>query len=740
MEITAVSRGQSSRSEFLASLRCAARRGILLALVATVPVLAGCNGDDDDDAPAFRDATTSDLANGSFALGSGDVLDPALGGGVTLEFGTFDSGGTAPFAVRSGSATASGLATLSSPLALELLVTDSDLPFTDQQRIELDAQFADNQLRLSRDGTTVDSAARAAADPPAVMQTRLDGRQEVPSVDTQGSGSASLSISPDSSEIRYTLRYQDTATVTQAHIHAGATGENGPIIMWLCESTANPAPDNLPTPPTCPAAPGVVTGTLTDADLIPATDPSVPNFGAAVAAIQGGEAYINVHSTDFPPGELRGQLGAAELSALLSGDQEVPSVSTDGSGEATVTLNASHTEIEYSLTYRDTDSVVQAHIHTGEAGTNGGVLMFLCANGDTPVNRPASGPVPPACPAAPGTVTGRLSAADFSAAGDVATFQDAVAGLLAGRTYINVHSQSQLSGEIRGQIGAAELNAVLSGAQEVPAVTTEGSGSAVVRLNGTQTGLTYRLSYADTAQVTQAHIHTGEARTNGGILLWLCETSSIAAPGTVSTPPTCGAAPATVSGTLSANDLLTADGVSDFPTAVDRLLSGRTYANVHSTASAPGEIRGQIGAVQLLAVLSGDQEVPAVDTPGNGLGSVVLSGSQSRITYSLSYADIAEVTQAHIHFGAFGENGGILLWLCETAANRAPGGIPTPPECPAVPGSVGGSLSAADLLSTNGVTEFAGAVDSLISGTTYMNVHTTDVGSGEIRGQVGSLD
>jgi hypothetical protein len=84
-------------------------------------------------------------------------------------------------------------------------------------------------------------------------------------------------------------------------------GANGGISVFLCQTATNTDPTGLA--PTCPQS-GSVTGTLTAANVIGPTGQGVAagEFSELVAAIRGGVAYANVHSSMFPGGEIRGQI------------------------------------------------------------------------------------------------------------------------------------------------------------------------------------------------------------------------------------------------------------------------------------------------------------------------------------------------------------------------------------------------------------------------------------------------
>jgi mono/diheme cytochrome c family protein len=621
-------------------------------------------------------ATVADLQNRSFMFPDGAAF--GLTGPVTLAFGTFDASNTAPFTLTSGTNTASGVATLGSiDLAVETR-TPSDFAIADQ--MSLDDRIANGILSLTNTATratsTADSTGQDISEDPSsqplvLRAIWLSGPQEVPGgVSTDASGSATFSItrdlSGDPTGIAYTLSYTGTNPVTQAHIHVGQAGENGSILLWLCQTTTNPAPEGIePVPPTCPAAGEPVSGTLNATSLaVDTANPgsaapsglTVGTFVEAVDAMRGGSTYVNVHTETNPSGEIRSQIGPAMLDAIaLSGTQEPDSVPTTGSGSATVDLNDTQTQMSYALDYAAINAVTQSHIHVGQSGENGSILLWLCQTTTNPAPEGIE-PVPPTCPTAGTQVAGTLTATqlvpDANAPGtapsglSVATFTQAVNAVLSGNTYVNVHTEANPGGEIRGQLGPARLSTTLSGDQEPGVVTTDGSGTAVTRLSAMQDGVTYRLSYMDTATPTQAHIHVGTFEENGGILFWLCQTEANPAPAGIE-PPTCPDPSGTVNGTLVEADLLPATSPSGLSVetgfeAINAMLSGNTYVNVHSTAFPGGEIRGQLGRVPPgnqapIADAGVDQNVSVGDTVRlNGSGSSDPDGDTLTYTWSLT--------------------------------------------------------------------------------------------------------
>jgi hypothetical protein len=94
----------------------------------------------------------------------------------------------------------------------------------------------------------------------------LTGYEESPSVSTTASGVFAATIDEDSNEIFYTETFSGLqGTVTQSHIHIAQPGVNGSIVIFLCQTTANPDPTGLA--PQCPQE-GTVTGTITAANVI----------------------------------------------------------------------------------------------------------------------------------------------------------------------------------------------------------------------------------------------------------------------------------------------------------------------------------------------------------------------------------------------------------------------------------------------------------------------------------------
>lgn len=130
-------------------------------------------------------------------------------------------------------------------------------------------------------------------------------------VSTKAKGSFRATIDDSLQLIRYELSYEDLeGTVTQAHIHFGQRHTVGGITVWLCQTAGTPAPAAVSAAtPTCPAS-GTVQGTIGPGQVLATPGQGIADgeFAEVLRAIRAGATYANVHSTLFPPGEIRGQI------------------------------------------------------------------------------------------------------------------------------------------------------------------------------------------------------------------------------------------------------------------------------------------------------------------------------------------------------------------------------------------------------------------------------------------------
>ena len=125
------------------------------------------------------------------------------------------------------------------------------------------------------------------------FNAKLSGEQEVPPVQTTSSGMAWFK--PMQDKVWFKLNVTDMQGVTQAHIHTGKQGENGPVVVTLYKS-ATPQPINGK------LAYGNITANLLEGPM------KGKQISDLVTAMSNGGTYVNVHTEKHPNGEIRGQV------------------------------------------------------------------------------------------------------------------------------------------------------------------------------------------------------------------------------------------------------------------------------------------------------------------------------------------------------------------------------------------------------------------------------------------------
>lgn len=143
---------------------------------------------------------------------------------------------------------------------------------------------------------------------PHQLRADLIGFEEVPPISTTGSGHLRLQIFPDNNAIHYELTYSALeADATQSHIHFGQMAVSGGVSVFLCTNLGNgPAGTQA-----CPARGGTISGMITPASVVGPTGQGISagEFAALLEALRSDVTYVNVHSTLWPLGEIRGQIG-----------------------------------------------------------------------------------------------------------------------------------------------------------------------------------------------------------------------------------------------------------------------------------------------------------------------------------------------------------------------------------------------------------------------------------------------
>jgi len=148
------------------------------------------------------------------------------------------------------------------------------------------------------------SSARANAQE---FHAKLAGFNEVPAaILSEAQGTLTLNLDPAAKTLTYTLTYSAgfSSPILFAHIHFGKIHVAGGVIVFLCGGGGTLA---------CPPAPATVTGTIVPGSVIGPTLQGIPagNFDGLEDALTSNTAYVNIHTTTHPPGEIRGEIRAA---------------------------------------------------------------------------------------------------------------------------------------------------------------------------------------------------------------------------------------------------------------------------------------------------------------------------------------------------------------------------------------------------------------------------------------------
>lgn len=345
------------------------------------------------------------------------------------------------------------------------------------------------------------------------------------------------------------------------------------------------------------------------------------------------------------------------LTAKMSGEQEPVSPATGALGTGTLSLTLPSRALSGSIVL-DGVTATMAHIHLGDIGVNGAIIV--------PLAETAAGSGTWAVPA--GTVLTDPQATAFAAGG----------------LYFNAHSVANPGGEIRGQIGRQVYAAQMKAAQEVPPGPSSATGSGLLGYDPTTKKFTAQVTLIGVA-ATAAHIHDGAVGVNGAVIFPLSETASGSGVWVSATNAT----------------LTDAQAAS--------LAAGGLYFNAHSSNYAGGEVRGQIARSVGYAAMTGAQEVPANASAASGSGRLVVDPATRGLSGAITLTGIT-ATMAHIHTGAVGVNGPVIVPLTDSG-----GGVWSVPV---------GTVFTADQLK------------AYKQGGLYFNAHSVAFAGGEIRGQI----
>jgi hypothetical protein len=250
-------------------------------------------------------------------------------------------------------------------------------------------------------------------------------------------------------------------------------------------------------------------------------------------------------------------------------------------------------------------------------------------------------------------------------------------------------------------------SAILNGAQQNPAVVTNGRGVGGVIVDPTTKAITGGITFSGLSGPPTTgghHIHQtlpGDPTGNGNVIIGLTlandGATAVVPVGTVLTDPQYAA-----------------------------LLAGELYFNVHTDAHSGGEIRGQIhlqgGVISGVADMDGTQESPAVTTTATGKGTVIVDRATGKILIAYVTHTVTNADAAHIHNSGGSPTGPVIVPFNTLTPNFD---------------TLGNNLTYPDRdsqMSPTNITDF-------LLNYLYFNVHSKANGhpTGEIRGNITTL-
>ncbi len=455
--------------------------------------------------------------------------------------------------------------------------------------------------------------------------------------------------------------------IGEASLYIGIPGEEGTLEIDLTPSTSNQR-----------------TGTFELANNTYNIDLD------QIIALGERRVYLNITSSAYPTGELRGQLVPAEAGVVfrthLSGTNVIPNVLTQASGQLVAEVYGdslmilSGTYDKLSSNLRD-DPLSNTGIYAGLAGSNG--------NETLPLN-----------PTANTTNDGRIEATR-----NIYLLSDEESELLFNRElYLSIASDNYPLGEVRGQLipeAQAVFTGFMAGAFQVPTVNSTGAGNSIVELRGNEMVISGSFQNLESPFASNSGLSTGLAGSNGAALFLL----------------DIDAFDNNLAGNISA-----ADNSYELTDAqINDLLARRLYMSIASGAAATPELRAQIlpeAQAYFVATLSGASETTIVNSAAVGQSILEIHTDKAVLTGSFNNLESGfdPVIGAHIHDGIAGQDGAVSNALVTDADNN----------------NRSGSFAAANNSFTLDETQLA----NLFAREQYVNVHSLENQAGAIRGQL----
>ena len=419
----------------------------------------------------------------------------------------------------------------------------------------------------------------------AVFTAFLNGNQQIPSVTTAGRGLVKVELLGE--RMTVTGSFQglmsdlNTAISGGSHLHAGYPGQSGPVIYPLAATQE---------------------GGDTAGVYLPADNTFLIGMGG-VDTLMRRFFYTNIHSIEYPNGEIRGSVLAEAESyflAPLSGASQPVGVPTQATGMLAVEVVDTNLTLVGSFSDLESDFAANVaggmHLHQAIAGRNGDIIQAINTE-----------------------IMEDMRSGEIHADSNRVTLSATNYDLMAQRrVYANVHTVDYRAGAIRGQVlplAGSYFHTTFSGANATNYVMTTAEGGLKLELIDTTLRVSGAVSMLegdyDASIRNGAHLHLAAAGTNGPIQIPLNPTVD---------EDLKGARFFVNNNTFPLSDTL-----------LMALRDGLLYANVHTTTVPSGEARGQVRSELNLPPMATE-----ILSPADG-DSLALAGANTqafRVTYA----------------------------------------------------------------------------------------------------------
>lgn len=264
-----------------------------------------------------------------------------------------------------------------------------------------------------------------------------------------------------------------------------------------------------------------------------------------------------------------------------------------------------------------------------------------------------------------------------------------------------------------------EFGAFLIGSEEVingetGVLVSPGAGSSSFSLSPDGKSLNYEIRVANTTDILFGHLHFAPAGQNGPVVATIVGENDGLNNGVIAT------------GVLRDEDVVG----RTLSQLVDEITEGKVYVNIHTAVNPSGELRGQVsvkrpGSERNFAVqLSGANEVPKVMTDASGLAKFQFNTSDTNLTFQINIDGInSDILFSHIHLAEAGANGGVVYTLRGDLVPGPFSGVYAKDAL--LPSMLSGQLEGGDLIILK---------EAFRTGYAYVNIHSADFPSGELRG------